>query len=171
MAIGAYDTRRADRIIGEVNQGGALVESTLRTVRPGVSYRAVHASRGKVTRAEPVAAFYEQQRVHHVGLFRELEDQMTAFTSDFDRRRAGYSPDRVDALVWALTELLPVRESGITAGPLFGGLPRLRIEERFSPETLAQQGIFNPVDRAEWIKKGALKPDGSPTKAWNGESL
>src|SRR5438132_9187746 len=63
-------------------------------------------SRGKVTRAEPVAALYEQRRVHHVGAFSELEDQMCRFTTDFDRQRAGYSPDRVDALVWGLSELL-----------------------------------------------------------------
>jgi phage terminase large subunit-like protein len=66
----------------------------------------VHASRGKVTRAEPVSALYEQRKVHHVGTFSQLEDQMCSFTSDFDRSRAGYSPDRLDALVWALSELL-----------------------------------------------------------------
>jgi phage terminase large subunit-like protein len=64
-----------------------------------VAYKAVTASRGKVTRAEPVAVLYEQGKVHHVGSFPELEDQCTSFTSDFDRARAGYSPDRVDALV------------------------------------------------------------------------
>ena len=62
-------------------------------------------ARGKVTRAEPVSALYEQRRVSHVGSFPELEDQMCAFTSDFNRNTAGYSPDRVDALVWALTSL------------------------------------------------------------------
>jgi len=65
----------------------------------------VRASRGKFTRAEPVAALYEQGRVHHVGGFPELEDQMTGFVADLDRAKFG-SPDRVDALVWALTELL-----------------------------------------------------------------
>jgi hypothetical protein len=66
-------------------------------------------------RAEPAAALYEQQRVHHVGMFPELEDQMCGFTTDFDRQRARYSPDRVDALVWALSELLvtPMRSAGI----------------------------------------------------------
>jgi phage terminase large subunit-like protein len=71
-----------------------------------VSYSAVRASRGKVIRAEPVAALYEQGRVHHVGPFPVLEDQMCGFTADFDRKSAGYSPDRVDALVWALSELI-----------------------------------------------------------------
>jgi hypothetical protein len=66
----------------------------------------VTASRGKVLRAEPISAFYEQCRVHHVGVLPELEDQMHGFTNDFDRAKAGYSPDRVDALCFALSELL-----------------------------------------------------------------
>ncbi len=88
-----------------MNNGGALVENTIRSVDPNVSYRAVHASRGKVTRAEPISALYEQGKVHHVGTFQQLEDQLCAFTSDFSRASAGYSPDRLDALVWAITEL------------------------------------------------------------------
>ena len=83
----------------------------------GVAFTAVHASRGKVIRAEPVAALYEQRpgRVWHVGSFPKLEDQMCGFTSDFDRKTAGFSPDRVDALVWAFTDLLvePMSNEGI----------------------------------------------------------
>jgi predicted phage terminase large subunit-like protein len=105
-AISLYHRRRADRVVAETNNGGAMVEATLRTVDPSVSYRSVWASRGKVTRAEPVSALYEQGRVHHVGPFPRLEDQMCAFTVDFNRNEMGYSPDRVDALVWALTELM-----------------------------------------------------------------
>jgi predicted phage terminase large subunit-like protein len=105
-AVKAYHRHHADRIIAEVNNGGALVEATVRMVDPNVSYKAVHASRGKAVRAEPVASCYEQRRVHHAGQFPMLEDQMSAFTSDFDRGRAGYSPDHVDALVWALSELM-----------------------------------------------------------------
>jgi len=69
----------------------------------------------KIVRAEPVAALYEQNKIHHVGTFATLEDQMCGFTSDFDRATAGYSPDRVDALVWALTDLLvePMANSGV----------------------------------------------------------
>jgi predicted phage terminase large subunit-like protein len=104
-AIEAYVHHKADRIIAEVNNGGAMVEATIRNIAPRISFKAVHASRGKVVRAEPIAALYEQRRVHHVGTLATLEDQMCAFTTDFDRGRAGYSPDRVDALVWALTEL------------------------------------------------------------------
>jgi len=89
-----------------------MVEATIRMVDPNVPFTPVRASRGKVTRAEPVSALYEQGRMHHVGTFRELEDQMTNFTSDFDRQAAGYSPDRVDALVWAATELLVEQMNG-----------------------------------------------------------
>jgi hypothetical protein len=71
-----------------------------------LSYSAVRATRGKVVRAEPVAALYEQGRIHHVGAFPTLEDQQCGFTTDFDRAAAGFSPDRVDALVWAFSDLL-----------------------------------------------------------------
>jgi hypothetical protein len=83
-----------------------MVEATIRAIDLNVGYRAVQASRGKVARAEPVAALYERGRVHHLGAFPELEDQMCAFTSAFDRARDGFSPGRVDALVWALTDLV-----------------------------------------------------------------
>jgi predicted phage terminase large subunit-like protein len=105
-AVELYRRYKADRIVAEKNMGGDLVEATLRTVDPSIPYKGVHASRGKVVRAEPVAALYEQGRVHHVGTFAALEDEMISFTSDFDRGRAGFSPDRVDALVWAITELM-----------------------------------------------------------------
>lgn len=111
-AVVAFAAHRADRIVAEVNNGGDMVEATLRVVDPAVPFAAVRASRGKTARAEPVAALYEQGRVHHVGAFAVLEDQMCGFTADFDRKVAGYSPDRVDALVWALTELLVERPGG-----------------------------------------------------------
>ena len=101
-AINAYREFGADRIVAEVNNGGNLVEDVLRVIDRTVSYKAVHASRGKVVRAEPISALYEQQRVHHVGLFGELETQMCSFVPD----HLDGSPDRVDALVWALTELM-----------------------------------------------------------------
>ncbi len=105
IAVIAYHHWKADRIIAEVNNGGDLVEAVVRTVDKNVSYRKVWASRGKVTRAEPIAALYEQKRVSHVGTFANLEEQMCEFTTDFDKATMGYSPDRVDALVWALTAL------------------------------------------------------------------
>lgn len=114
-AIAAYRAHAADRIVAEINNGGDLVEATLRVVDPAVPFAAVHASRGKVARAEPVAALYEQGRVHHLGALPPLEDQMCCFAHDFSRETAGYSPDRVDALVWGLSELLvtPVPGEGI----------------------------------------------------------
>ncbi|SPH17617.1 hypothetical protein DEA8626_01141 [Defluviimonas aquaemixtae] len=103
-AVAAMERHGADRLVAEVNQGGALVESVVRQVDPTVAYRAVHASRGKVARAEPVAALYEQGRVQHVRGLGPLEDQMCRMTArGFE---GNGSPDRVDALVWALTELI-----------------------------------------------------------------
>lgn len=111
-AIDAYRAHRADRIVAEVNNGGAMVEATLRVLDAGISYKGVHASRGKLARAEPVAALYEQGRIHHVGAFPALEDQLCAFTGGPMSHMA--SPDRVDALVWALSELmLHAAEPGI----------------------------------------------------------
>ena len=98
-SVTAYHEWRADRIIAEVNNGGEMVELTLRTIDRTIPYRAVHASRGKQTRAEPISGLYEQGRVHHVGSFPELEDQLCMWEPGED------SPDRLDALVWALTEL------------------------------------------------------------------
>lgn len=102
-AVDAYHEFRADKIIAEVNFGGAMVESTIRTADSKVPVKVTHASRGKHVRAEPIAALYEQGRVSHVGHFPDLEDQMLNMTA------AGYlgdgSPDRADALVWALSEL------------------------------------------------------------------
>jgi phage terminase large subunit-like protein len=106
--IDAYRRHNADRVVAEVNQGGNMVETTIRTFDANIAFTAVHASKGKYIRAEPCAALYEQQRVHHIGSFPRLEDQMTTFVPDIDRGRQG-SPDRVDALVWGLTELLVER--------------------------------------------------------------
>lgn len=104
IAVNAYHEFAADRIVAEDNFGGAMVVQTIREVERGVPVQRVHASRGKAVRAEPVSARYELNDVHHVGRFPELEDQLCAFSA------AGYqghdSPDRADALVWALTELM-----------------------------------------------------------------
>ena len=102
-AVTAYHDKRADRVVAEKNQGGALVESNLRTVDPRIPYKGVTASRGKQTRAEPIAALYEQGRVHHVGYFAALEDQMVCWEPGAP---GADSPDRVDALVWGITELV-----------------------------------------------------------------
>lgn len=139
-AIRLYHQLTADRIVGEVNNGGEMVENTLRTIEvwqhedgyidwdadvdgiretgwklvkigATIPYTAVHASRGKAARAEPVSALYEQGRVHHVGMFEQLEDQLVSWEPLGDQR----SPDRLDALVWALTELM-----------VTGGVPNVR---------------------------------------------
>jgi phage terminase large subunit-like protein len=104
-AIAAYRAHGADRVVGEINNGGEMIESTLRMIDPNVAYTAVRATRGKAVRAEPVSALYEQGRVRHMAALAKLEDQMCGFTSDLDRK-PGQSPDRVDALVWAFTDLL-----------------------------------------------------------------
>ena len=90
----------ADRVIGEVNQGGDLIEMALRNIAADLPFKAVRANRGKILRAEPVAALYEQKKVYHAGFFPELEDQMCNY-----HRSADASPDRLDALVWALSYL------------------------------------------------------------------
>lgn len=101
QAVAAFHTHKADRIVAEVNNGGDMVEFTIRTVEKSIAFKQVRASRGKQTRAEPIAALYEQGKVHHVGSFALLEDQMCQWVpGDAD------SPDRVDALVWALSDLL-----------------------------------------------------------------
>lgn len=117
-AIRAMQEFGAERLVAEVNQGGQLVEEVLRQVDPLVPFRAVRASRGKVARAEPVAALYEQGRVRHLRGLAELEEQMCRMT------QRGYdgpgSPDRVDALVWALHELVVTPAAGWRR-------PRLRV--------------------------------------------
>jgi phage terminase large subunit-like protein len=104
-AIAAFDRYEADALVVEINQGGAMVEAVLRAERAGLPLRQVRASRGKTVRAEPIAALYEQGRVSHAGAFPVLEDQMVMFTP-FGIEGGG-AADRVDALVWALSDLFP----------------------------------------------------------------
>jgi len=98
-AVAAYHRHRADRIIAETNNGGEMVGHTIRTVEPGVPFSEVYATRGKAIRAEPISALYEQGRIKHVGFFADLEDQLCTWMP------GEKSPDRLDALVWAFTEL------------------------------------------------------------------
>lgn len=99
--VALYHARKADRVVAEVNQGGAMVEQVLREVDGSLSFRAVHATRGKQARAEPVAALYEQGKVSHVGAFPELEDELCSGIGEGRK-----SPDRLDALVWAVSDLM-----------------------------------------------------------------
>ena len=119
-AISLYDTHNADCIVAEVNQGGDMVEAVIRAEARGrsIPVRRVTATRGKHIRAEPIAALYEQGRIRHAGEFDALVDQMCALTSDFDRAKAGYSPDRVDAMVWAMTDLFPAMVAAIAKPPM-----------------------------------------------------
>ena len=113
-AIGAFRALDADALVAEINQGGDMVEAVLREVDAGVPVTKVRATRGKWLRAEPVAALYAQGRVRHAGTFKALEDEMCDFGPD--GLSSGRSPDRLDALVWAITALM--------LGP--GGAPRVR---------------------------------------------
>ncbi len=103
-AVASYSKFRADAIIGEVNNGGEMVGHTIHTVSKNANFKSVRATRGKMLRAEPVAALYEQGRIHHLGFFPELEDQMCEWMP------GEKSPDRLDALVWALTDLILIEE-------------------------------------------------------------
>ena len=99
-AVSGYYRFKADRIVAEINFGGDMVEAIIRIVDKNVAFKKVHASRGKLIRAEPVSALYEQGRVHHVGFFPDLEDQLCEWVP------GDKSPDRLDALVWAITDLM-----------------------------------------------------------------
>jgi predicted phage terminase large subunit-like protein len=110
IAVDAYERHQADRIVGEGNYGGAMVEAAIQTIRREqgqrrVPYKSVTATRGKVVRAEPISALYEQGKVRHVGYLRDLEDELSGFST------VGYvgagSPNRADAAIWAITELFP----------------------------------------------------------------
>jgi phage terminase large subunit-like protein len=100
-AVNAYHEYGADRIVAEVNNGGELVRTVIQTIDARASYKAVHASRGKAIRAEPISALYEQKRIRHVAGLELLEDQLC----DYSPMYSDKSPDRMDALVWAFTEL------------------------------------------------------------------
>jgi phage terminase large subunit-like protein len=102
-AVWLYWEHKADRIVGERNFGGDMVKEVITTVDENVSYRDVTASRGKQVRAEPIFALYEKGIVHHVGVFPEMEEEMISYVPEVSKR----SPNRMDALVWALTELFP----------------------------------------------------------------
>jgi hypothetical protein len=142
-AVAAYHTFHGDRIFGEKNFGGDMVEATLRTVDPSISYKSVSASRGKAVRAEPIAALYEQGKVHHVGRLDGLENEMISWQPG-----SSWSPNRIDALVWVLTELM----TGETHyGPAFASiLP----EQRRS--VFATLGEDWPLGGSRLLRGGSL---------------
>jgi len=124
VATGAYGRHHADRIVGETNFGGAMVEFVIKTADPNVSYKAVTASRGKVVRAEPASALHETGKIKLVGEFPELEDELLAFTT------TGYtgarSPNRADWFVWAITELFPAMTKPVKVPPPPINVPNMR---------------------------------------------
>lgn len=163
-AVSTFHRHGADRIIAEVNQGGDLVEGTIRTVDPNVSYRAVRATRGKAVRAEPISSLYEQGRVHHVGLFGTLEDQMC----DYVPGESG-SPDRMDALVWALSDLSTHGVGGFMNGWVgqvldviagkkaeHPGMSPQEINDRFNP---LRTQAYDVADLDSQLKARIDKPD------------
>ncbi|KKL70118.1 hypothetical protein LCGC14_2108080, partial [marine sediment metagenome] len=121
-AVTGYHQNEADRIVGEVNNGGDMVEYTVKTVDPKVPFKQVHASRGKYIRAEPVSALYEQGRMHHVGFFAELEDQLCEWVP------GDTSPDRLDALVWAITELMLEEEEPETTTVVYDSMAGINLD-------------------------------------------
>jgi phage terminase large subunit-like protein len=163
--VRAYDEWKADRVIYEANQGGEMVRHTVVTSAKAlrdegerssdfVPTEAVWASRGKVTRAEPVSALYEQKRVSHVGTHATLEDQMCEFTANFDRKRMGYSPDRVDALVWAITHLKLNDDAGLNVQDFY----RQESNEHKKAMESRQQGLGQPTT-GELVR--LIPPEGS----------
>jgi predicted phage terminase large subunit-like protein len=115
VATSAFDRHEADLVVGEVNYGGAMVKSTIQVSRPRTPFKAITSSRGKVLRAEPFSALYEEGKVRHVGYFQELEDEMVAFST------VGYlgdrSPNRADAWIFVLAELFPSVVAARTTAP------------------------------------------------------
>jgi phage terminase large subunit-like protein len=116
-AIASYSKFEADRIAAEDNNGGEMVEHTIRTIDSHVPVKRLHATRGKATRAEPIVALYEKGEVHHVGAFPTLEDELCMWAP------GAPSPNRLDALVWAITELMAAFDGRVSAqkkNPLYG---------------------------------------------------
>ncbi len=136
-AVMAYHSFAADRIVAEVNNGGDLVQHVVRTVDETVSYKAVRASRGKLVRAEPVAALYEQGKVHHVGTFASLEDQLCSYVG------GGKSPDRMDALVWGLTETM--LGIGFTNEPLDPNAFKAGLRDKAVPQVRYRNCQYSPI--------------------------
>jgi hypothetical protein len=115
VATGAYDRHAASCVVGETNFGGAMVAQTIQVARPSTPFRKVTASRGKVQRAEPFSALYEQGKVRHFGMFALLEEELSGFSTH--GYTGGKSPNRADALIWALAELFPSITADRTAAP------------------------------------------------------
>ena len=130
-AVRLYNLWECDYIVAEVNNGGAMIANAIHQVDENIRVKEVIATRGKIVRAEPVGMVYEQGRGHHVGSFPELEDQMCRFTPDFIRKPED-SPDRMDALVWAFTDLI--------VEPI-AGMGMFQYTKELAEEMAAQRGL------------------------------
>lgn len=159
-AVTGLKQYKGDKLIAEANNGGDMVISTLRHADPNVPTKKIHASRGKITRAEPIAALYEQRRVHHVGCFKELEDQMC----DYDPVTANWSPDRMDALVWAVTELSEENGELGLLEYLKGGQAAADLAQLTTAQRQLEAGTRRPEPQAgqEIMEKGRLEADKLP---------
>jgi phage terminase large subunit-like protein len=161
-AVQLYYQYEADRIIGEANNGGDMIEAVLRHADPNVSYRKVTATRGKTLRAEPISALYEQLRVHHVGNLGALEDQQTNWNPQTDDK----SPDRLDALVWAITEL-----SG-QAGEGFAGYYAAKAEKAVKSQKAQEESKVSTMKKQrKWshqiqMMQLEIKPDAITAAQW-----
>lgn len=138
-AVNTYHEFEADRIVGEINNGGEMVEATIRQVDENVSYKAVHATRGKAIRAEPVSALYEQNRVHHVGFWPKLEDEMVQFDPALGTNQR--SPNLMDALVWAITDLADTKDG------IFG---YYQDRTKEAPKAKKESNVPLPKDVRKW---------------------
>lgn len=165
-AVILYHQYEADRIIGEANNGGDMIEALLRHQDGNVAYTKVTASRGKRIRAEPVSALYEQRRVHHVGILGKLEDELTDWNPEVDTT----SPNRLDAMVWAITALASTKGDGFTAY-----YSRKAKKQEPAKEAPVQGGntVALPKDARNWslpIKfiQIETKADGVTKEMWDG---
>jgi phage terminase large subunit-like protein len=156
LAVKTYDQWQADRIVAEVNNGGDMVGTVIHAVRAGVPYAKVTATRGKIVRAEPCSALYEQGRVHHLGVFPDLEQELETWTPD-----AKWSPNRLDALVWGLTYL------GLVGGVGDAFLTAWQTELETRPENPLPEDIAR-MPRLTGNAPAELKP-GCKHRWWQGE--
>lgn len=153
-AVLLYHKWEADRIVGEVNNGGEMIETVLRHQDANVSYKSVHASRGKAIRAEPVSALYEQHRVHHYGNLGALEDQLTNWNPKVDKD----SPDRLDADVWAVTELAGEWEGWEGLLKHYQSEAKAAAEAAQKPEELSKpEGVRPAPEKEEEVKPKPLR--------------
>jgi hypothetical protein len=144
--VAAYKANRADRVYAEKNFGGDMVEAIIRTVDPTISFKAVTASRGKMVRAEPISALYEQGKVHHVGRHDLLETEMVTWQPGV----SAWSPNRVDALIWVLTELMLGEGALQAAMGCWDPPPRTTLTGRVIEEPYDENGEWIPIHERIW---------------------